>query len=225
MRGDSFSDRLRGAAAHIWERILVHPFLLELGEARLPLDKFRFYVKQDYAYLMEFARCLGIATAKVEDRETMHTLASLLNACFTVEVERLEELGGKLGIAPNNLRTAEPAPINMAYTRHLLYVAYSGTVGEIMASMLPCMWSYQEIGERRGGGTALREHIIYSDWFATYRSQEYIDLVVLYRNLVDRFASESGTSVRGRMRGHFILSSRYEYMFWDMAYGKETWPI
>lgn len=225
MRVDDFSDRLREGATLIWERILAHPFLVEMGEARLPLDKFTFYVKQDYAYLMEFARCLGIAAAKVEDMETMRTFASLLNASLTVEVEMLERLGGKLGLSPKKLRASEPAPTNVAYTRHLLYVAYSGTVGEILASMLPCMWTYKEIGERIGGDAALREHPIYSDWCATYRSQEYIDLVDWYRRFTDQFASESGTSIREEMKRHFILSSRYEYMFWDMAYKKETWPI
>ena len=225
MKGDSFSDRLREEGAHLWERIFTHPFLVEMGEGRLPLDKFKFYVKQDYAYLREFPRCLGIAAAKAEDRETMRTFASLLNASLTVEVEMLERLGESLGISLDELRGAEPAPTVVAYTRHFLYVAYSGTVGEIMAAMLPCMWSYQEIGERLGGGDALRRHPIYSEWCSTYRSQEYIDLVNWYRGLVDRFASESGASVRERMRDHFILSSRYEYMFWDMAYIKETWPL
>jgi len=220
-----FSDRLRREASHIWEGILLHPFLVEMGDARLPLDKFRYYVGQDYAYLIEFARCLGIAAAKAEAGETMRAFASLLKASLTVELEMLEELGEKLGITPNQLRASEPAPTNVAYTRHLLYVAYSGTVGEIMAAMLPCMWTYQEIGERLGGESALRGHPIYSEWCATYRSQEYMDLVDWYRSLTDQLASESGTSVRERMRRHFVLSSRFEYMFWDMAYRKETWPI
>jgi len=225
LRADGFSEGLRGEAAHIWKGIFAHPFLIDMGEGRLPLDKFIFYVKQDYAYLIEFGRCLGIAAAKAEDRETMRTLTSLLNTSLTVEVEMLERLGDKLGIPPNQLRWSEPAPTNLGYTRHLLCVSYSGTVGEIMAAMLPCIWTYQEIGERRGREAALREHPIYQEWFATYRSQEYIDLVNWYRSLVDRFAHESGTSVREKMRRHFILSSRYEYMFWDMAYRKETWPI
>jgi len=220
-----FSDRLREEVSSIWERIFTHPFLVEMGEARLPLDKFRFYVRQDYSYLMEFARCLGIAAAKAEERETMRTFASLLEASLTVEVEMLEGLAERLGIPPEDLRASEPAPTNEAYTCHLLYVAYSGTVGEIMAAMLPCMWSYQEIGERMGEDAALWRHPIYSEWCSTYRSKEYIDLVDLYRGLVDRFASESGASVRERMRRHFLLSSRYEYLFWDMAYRKETWPV
>jgi len=222
---EGFSKRLREESASIWEGIFAHPFLVEVGRGDLPLDKFRFYVKQDYAYLMEFARCLGIATAKVEDMETMRAFASLLNASLTIEVEMLEKLGEKLGIPTDKLKMAEPAPTNLAYTRHLLCVAYSGTVGEIVAAMLPCMWTYQEIIERLGGSTSLGGHSIYQEWASTYRSQEYIDLVDWYRSLVDRFATESGSLVRDKMRRHFILSSRYEYMFWDMAYREETWPI
>lgn len=219
-----FSDRLRGEASHIWDGILQHPFLVEMGEARLPLDKFRFYAGQDYAYLIDFARCLGIAAAKAEAGETMRAFASLLKASLTVEMEMLEELGEKIGMTPSEMR-AEPAPTNLAYTRHLLYVAYSGTVGEIMAAMLPCMWTYQDIGERLGGESTLRGNPIYSEWCATYQSQEYINLVDWYRSLTDKFASESGTSVKERMRRYFIMSSRFEYMFWDMVYRKETWPI
>ena len=222
---DSFSESLRQAADPIWKKIFVHPFLVEMGEGTLTLDKFRFYVKQDYAYLMEFCRCLGIAVAKIEDMETMRTLASLLNASLTVEVEMLERIADKLGIFVDELRATKPAPTNVAYTRHVLYVAYSGTVGEMIAAMLPCMWSYQEIGERLITQSALKRHPVYSEWCATYLDQEYIGLVDWYKGLVNRFALESGVQVREKMKHHFIISSRYEYLFWDMAYRKEGWPV
>jgi thiaminase/transcriptional activator TenA len=220
-----FSERLRGEADYIWERILAHPYLVEMGEGKLPLDKFRYYVKQDYAYLIDFARCLGLAAAKAEDKETMSTLASFVNSSLTIEVVMLERLGERLGIPLDQLRATEQAPTTKAYTRHLLCVAHSGTIGEVMAAMLPCMWTYQEIGERIGGKPALKGLPVYKEWCDTYRSQSYIDLVDWYRSLTDRSAAEAGASVRERMRSHFILSSRYEYMFWDMAYRKETWPI
>jgi thiaminase/transcriptional activator TenA len=221
----SFSDSLRREADSLWTKILTHPFLVEMGEGTLPLDTFRFYVKQDYAYLVEFCRCLGITVAKVEDMETMRTLASLLNASLTVEVEMLERLGEKLQISVDELRAIEPAPTNVAYTRHLLYVAYSGTVGELIAALLPCMWSYQEVGERLITHHALKRHALYAEWCATYQSQEYLALVDWYKELVNRFASEAGVQVREKMKHHFILSSRYEYLFWDMAYRNEEWPV
>ena len=225
MRVGVFSERLRGEADYVWERILSHPFLVEMGDGRLPLNKFRFYVRQDYSYLIDFARCLGLAAAKAEDKETMSTLASFLNSSLTIEVAMLERLAKRLNISLDQLRGTEQAPTTKAYTRHLLCVAHSGTIGEIMAAMLPCMWTYQEVGERIGGNPSLNKLPIYKEWCATYRSQNYIDLVDWYRNLTDRSAAESGNPVRERMRSYFNLSSRYEYMFWDMAYRKETWPI
>lgn len=225
MTTDGFSKELREVAAHIWEKIFAHPFLAEIERATLPLDKFKFYIKQDYTYLVDFARCLGIAAAKSEDIETMRTLASLLEAGTTIEIEMLEGLGERLGVPAMDLRTAEPAPSNVAYMRHFLYVAYSGSVGEIMASMLPCMWTYQEIGERIEGGPAFDEHPFYREWRDTYRSREYVELVGWYKDLTDRYASEAGSREKGLMKKHFLLSSRYEFMFWDMAYKKETWPV
>jgi thiaminase/transcriptional activator TenA len=94
-----------------------------------------------------------------------------------------------------------------------------------MAAMLPCMWSYQEIGEKLVTQSALTRNAIYSEWCATYRTQEYMKLVSWYRRLVDDIASESGSLMRKKMMTHFVLSSRYEYLFWDMAYRKEEWPL
>ena len=221
----SFSDSLRVKAAPIWEKIFTHPFLTEMGEGRLPLDKFKFFVRQDYPFLIEFARCLGMAVAKAEDRETMLNFASLLSSSLTVEMEMLESLGNKLGIPPEDLRRSPPAPNNIAYTRHILYIAFSGSVGEMMAAMLPCMWTYQEIGEKLNGLSGLKKYPIYSEWCSTYISQEYVNVVKKYRDLADHSAIESGLSIRKKMGEHFLLSSRYEYLFWDMVYRKEIWPF
>jgi thiaminase/transcriptional activator TenA len=30
---------------------------------------------------------------------------------------------------------------------------------------------------------------------------------------------------RAVMRRHFVTTSRYEWMFWDMGYRLESWPI
>jgi thiaminase/transcriptional activator TenA len=220
-----FSDSLRKEATPIWESIFRHPFLVEMGDGSLPLDKFAFYVKQDYAYLVEFARCLGIATAKTEDMDSMRTLASRLDASLTLEVDMLERLAERLEIPLDELRRSELAPTNMAYTRHMLHVAYSGHVGEIIAALLPCVWTYQEIAERLGDREQLKRHRLYDEWCSTYRTQSYAELAKWYRGFTDRLASESDSLTRGRMRRHFMLSSKYEYMFWDMAYRKEAWPI
>ena len=59
-----FSDVLKQENQDIWDAILAHPYVKELGSATLPKEKFTFYVKQDYQYLIDFGRCIGMAATK-----------------------------------------------------------------------------------------------------------------------------------------------------------------
>jgi thiaminase/transcriptional activator TenA len=45
-------DRLRKDANAIWKKIIEHPFVVELYKGDLPLNKFKFYILQDYQYLI-----------------------------------------------------------------------------------------------------------------------------------------------------------------------------
>lgn len=218
-----FSTFLRDAADPIWTKILKHPFLQEMRAGTLPIDKFQYYLKQDYYYLLAFVRCLGLAIAK--DMERIREFSLALHNSITIEVDKLEGLGHTLGLTTEILRTVNPAPTNLAYTRHLFYIAYTGTAGELMAALLPCIWTYQEIGEMLGESEAVRHHIVYSTWCDMYISPAYRQLVSWYKQIVNHHADTAGTRVHDAMYRHFVLSSRYEYLFWDMAYNKEQWAI
>jgi thiaminase/transcriptional activator TenA len=69
----------------------------------------------------------------------------------------------------------------------------------------------------------LKDKPIYVDWVKIYSSEKYADLVTWYREMTDKSAEVSGPAVKERMRQHFILSSKYEYLFWEMAYWEEKW--
>src|SRR6202140_3841728 len=77
-------------------------------------------------------------------------------------------------ITEADLEATAPAPITHAYTRHLLTVAYSGSIADIVAAVLPCQLGYAEIGtalarEGRSGANST-----YAEWIRTYSSQEFI---------------------------------------------------
>lgn len=220
-----FCEKLREEADPIWKKILIHPFINEIYETSLPIEKFRFYVKQDYPFLIQFARCLGVIIAKVEDLETMRRLASLLHDALTLEMEMLEKLGTELGIPIVEMEDTAPSPTNMAYQCHLLVTSYSGTVGEAITAMLPCMWSYQEIGAKFEESEKIKKHPLYLEWSAIYGTCEYKNLVKWYRGLVDKLGDKAGEAERKRMTYNFNISSKYEYMFWDMCYREEDWPV
>jgi thiaminase/transcriptional activator TenA len=42
---------------------------------------------------------------------------------------------------------------------------------------------------------------------------------------MDRLGAGAGSEERKLMRSHFMLSSRYEFLFWEQAYRLEKWPV
>jgi len=38
-------------------------------------------------------------------------------------------------------------------------------------------------------------------------------------------AEQHGAGERAAMARHFLTTSRYEWMFWDMGYQRESWPM
>ncbi len=75
----SFADDIEGRALPIRRAILSHPFVTGVGDGTLPVAKFKYYVLQDYVYLIDYSRVLALASARATDLETMGWFARLLD--------------------------------------------------------------------------------------------------------------------------------------------------
>ncbi|HEX2986876.1 MAG TPA: thiaminase II [Chloroflexota bacterium] len=212
-----FSDTLLGRAASVREDVFAHPFVRGLGDGTLPEPKFRFYMCQDYLFLIEYCRVFGLATAKGEDLATMARFAELLHSTLGVEMELHRRYAAEFGLSRNDLEETEIAPATHAYTSHLLNVAWSSSVGCIAASLLPCQWGYWEIGCRLAQLPGLEQNR-YRRWVESYSLYEFGELARWLRGLVDEVAATASPAELGRMEREFMASSRYELMFWDMAW-------
>ncbi len=142
---------------------------------------------------------------------------------YSAELALHEKFAKLLGITEEEQKAFEPAPTSYAYTSHMLRAAYTGQLGDIIAAILPCYWLYYEIGKRLAGCTP--EEPIYREWIAAYGGEWFRELVEEQIARIDDIAEQVTPQDRERMRNHFVISSRYEYMFWDMAYRKEAWPV
>lgn len=218
-----FRDVLKHAAQPIWEAILAHPFLKELGEGSLPRERFLYFIRQDYLYLFDFARVLCLGGSKAEDLDTLEMFAQ--HAANTVAVERAMHslFAQRLGLSLDDLTRTERTPTTQAYTRHLLAVAGEGTLAEIVAAVLPCYWIYWEVGLHLCKCQPTEP--IYQEWINAYGSESFANLVRQQLTLVDRLGARAPAHERVRMTEHFILSSRYEYLFWHDAYRLISWPV
>jgi len=221
----TFSDRLRTRAASIWKAQFTHPFVTALGKGTLPARKFQYYILQDTRYLEELARIFAAGAKRANDPETALHFAKLVEETITVERGLHQNYGKRWKLSAKQMRTSPISPTNYAYCRHMRSVAQEGTLGEITVVALPCAWIYCEIGKhllRKGPPKANHP---YRDWLLMYGSPEFAEVTQWMRALVDRCAKSAGSAEKARMEEAFLISSRYEWMFWDMAWREETWPV
>jgi thiaminase/transcriptional activator TenA len=221
----SFSDDLRAKGVRIWDREKKHPFVTGIGDGTLDPDRFRYYMRQDYVFLIDFCRAVSLAVAKATDLEDMGWFARLLHETLNTEMSLHVGFCQDFGITEEELRATEPSPTTMAYTRHLVETAFSGGAGEIAAAILPCSWGYCEIGRMLADGEAPLDQPLYTRWIEMYSAQEFAELADWLRSFIDRMAEGSGPQELKRMEDAFLVSSQYEYMFWDAAYRMEEWPV
>jgi thiaminase/transcriptional activator TenA len=219
----NFSAELWTSIEPIYRAILRHPFVCGLSNGSLNKDCFKFYVLQDSLYLREFGRALAIAAARAPVDDWIVMFAE--HAANAVKVERALHEGffKQWGLTALQVSTTPAAPTNLAYTSYLLAVAYGGRFHETVAALLPCYWIYWEVGkalERIGSPEPLFQH-----WIGTYASAEFGAVVAGVLQASDTIAQALSEDERQTMRRHFITTSRYEWMFWDMAYRREAWPV
>jgi thiaminase/transcriptional activator TenA len=223
--GQRFTSDLLTRTAAIWERVHAHPFVLGLGDGSLPVESFRFYMVQDYLFLIEFCRVLALGAAKSPDLETMGRFAGLLHETLHTEMGLHRAYAARFGITEQELEAAQPSLATHAYTSHLLQAAQSGSLGELAAALLPCQWSYAQIGQMLDSTAPRPLPELYRDWIAAYASPEFGALATWLSELVGRLAAAAGVVERARMAQYYLDSTRYEFLFWDAALKREMWPI
>ncbi len=218
------SEAFRQAAHRIWEANFAHAFVQGIGDGTLSEKRFRFYLAQDYVYLIDFSRFFAVAAAKAHSLASMERFAKLLDETLHFEMDLHRTICAEFGLSRADLEGTRPAPTCMAYTSYLLRMAYEGEAGTLLAALLPCSWGYAEIGSRLAA-KGLPPVAHYAKWIQTYASGEYQEIVDWLRSLLDEAVGDAAGLGRIRLQEVFDTSSRWEYLFWEMAWNMEGWPV
>ncbi len=221
---ERFTERLRRNAETIWEAQHHHLFVRGVCDGTLSLERFQFWLRQDYVFLIQYARLLALAAARSPDLQTMMRFSALLTETVNTEMNLHRSYAAEFNINAKDLERELPAPATQAYTDFLLRVAATGDFAELVAALLPCMWAFSEIGQRLGKEPAPSDQR-YSKWIAMYSSEEFAELAQWCRDLVDSLAAGLPERDLQKLELVFITSSRYEWQFWEMAWKMETWPL
>lgn len=220
-----FTAHLFETVRSIWDAQLEHPFVRGLADGTLEEARFKNWVRQDYVYLREYARIFAWAVAKATDLETMGWYARVLDLLLNTEMGLHRSYAERFGISHAELEAEEMWPTNRAYTDFLVRTAADGDLADLTSALLPCAWGYAYIGQTLARADAAPADQRYADWIAMYSSAEFAEAEQWLKKQMERLAEGASAEKKKRLTDLFVLSSRYEWMFWEMCYKGEAWPV
>lgn len=217
-----FSQQLHQEIKPVWERCYEHPFLRELADGSLPLDKFQFYLLQDNQYLDAFDELHQFLAQKMPTTAMAESLMAALNP-ESSELENRESVAEMVGVTDEAIKRTPLAPTATAYINHMYYQSYFVSPEAGVASLLPCYWSYAECFKRMDEPIhqATAAYQAFIDQYADPLFQQSSEILI---SLVDQLADQADEKTKKQMQTAFDLSSDYELMYWKMCYDREQWP-
>ncbi|MEG1285707.1 MAG: energy-coupled thiamine transporter ThiT [Romboutsia sp.] len=112
--------------------------------------------------------------------------------------------------------------INESYTSYMKGIAMTGTVHEIVNTILPCTWSYSYIGKHlQENYSQFKEDNFFAKWIDSYNSGEYSEFTKLWIDFTNEICKDLSKVEKDNLSKIFRKSSIYEIDFWDMAYDGE----
>jgi thiaminase/transcriptional activator TenA len=219
---NSFSRNLKAKAAKVWEDGYNHPFVQELGMGTLDKERFKFYLLQDYLYLLQYSKVFAIAAVKSDTEELMTNFTKAQYYILAGEMDVHREYMANFGITQAEVLAVKSSLYNRTYTANMLSYGLTGNLAEILSSVFPCAWTYADYGKRLKAQYAdkLSENF-YKTWIENYAGDEFSASFEWFYDALDNLVSNMTQEQRIKIEEIFISSVEFEYLFWDMAYNRK----
>jgi len=211
-------DILKERNAGDWQRYCEHRFVRELADGSLPQEAFRHYLKQDYLFLIQFARAWGLAVYKSRDLAEIRQGLGSLKAIIDVEMGLHVRYCAEWGIDEVDLAGLQESRATLAYTRYVLDVGMSGDLLDLHVALAPCIIGYGEIANWiLGQPFAKIAGNLYQEWIEMYAGEEYQEHIRSELEWLNLRLSQVDETRLNRLSLIFRDATRLEADFWQMG--------
>mmetsp|Transcript_4246 Transcript_4246/g.6222 ORF Transcript_4246/g.6222 Transcript_4246/m.6222 type:complete len:218 (-) Transcript_4246:101-754(-) len=215
----TFTEELRDAAGDRWERVISHKFADELADGSIDREILKKYLIQDHRFLDSFVVLLASVVSHARclaDRIPGCQFLALITGKENTYFERSLE---KLGVTTEINDAVPDAPPTTQFCKLMRDVAASGNLGEMLAVIVVCEWSYLSWGERVLSKTN-RDDFVTFEWVDLHSGDYFTGVVEYLRGLLDKEGKLLDDKGRNDCQARFLEAVQCEEDFFDFAYSQ-----
>ncbi len=209
-------------AMPIWEEIMKTPFIQEMIDGTLPVEKFKNYTIQDTLYIKGFSRTYAYGFINSDDIKIMRRFYQCMHVILADEsMLHIRYLKEFYGMEEDKVYDLKMEPENKAYTDYMVEIAKTGTAQETLAAVMPCILSYLYIArivKEQAEKKNTLEGSHFQLWIEEYASDRYAQACEEITEFMDDISADLTDAQRERIMEIFCTSSKHELAFWTMAY-------
>jgi len=193
------------------------PFIRQLEDGTLNQDIFARYLSQDGFYLREYSRVLAEASRLAPTVEEQSFWANAAHRAITTELQ----LQGNW-IGQDRPPDAQPDTTTTEYIDHLRAVAAQKNYALLIASVLPCLWLYLDIGSRMQHASDPAHP--YRPWLDAYGGEGFKATSRRAIDFVTAAVSVEDATARTALRDAFHRSAHLERAFFAAPHRHRLQP-
>ena len=213
----SFIQEAINYSQGIWDECVATPFVQELKNGTLPMEKFKNYMIQDSIYLKHYARVYGNAIYHSETLKDIQIFYEALNFVNDTESAVRIDYLKQFNMTDDDIEFITPLPENQNYIDFMVEIAQKGNVCEILMAVLPCMMSYDYIG-RKIVADSISQKSRYRDFIQDYANEHYEAICHRWGEYADTKCADLSIVEKENLKLIFEKASLLELDFWKMAY-------
>jgi len=212
MDASSFLNEVRRELEDVNKQVKEHAMLVEAEEGRLPADRIRLFVENQYYIVHHDIRSISLMVSRAGDELEAKYLSKLQQGDLTA-FEELKKLGEEVGAVLTSFPKLRIIPEAVSYTHYLAWLALYGNTGEQVFALIVNLpvWGYAcaRLGRALKEKYSIR-NVGFLEAFANLPTWVEEDGL----GIIGRYLPESGE----RMRMVARVIQRYEAAFWDAVY-------
>ena len=217
----TLTNQLQKASGEQWNRVVTHKFTSEVASGTINRDVLKKYLIQDHRFLDSFVVLLASMIAhcrSLEDRipgcQFLAVITGAENTYFERCFEVMQCTDADRAAVPN-------AKCTDGFIQLMSDVSKSGNLGEMLAVLVVCEWSYMTWGEAVKEQT-VREDFTCYEWVDLHSGDFFQSVVSYLRSLLDKEEEFLDEYQKNQVKARFLQAVDLEEQFFEYAYSNKN---